>query len=55
MVQVDESAETTGHYTDEELVLATKKARLQTEDDVEEEDEEIKMEEIISALKVVRK
>ena len=57
MVQVDESAETTGHYTDEELVLATKKAGLQTEDedDVEEEEEEIKMEEIISALKVVRK
>ena len=57
MVQVDESAVTTGSYTDEELVLAAKKARLQTEDDdnAEEEEEEIKMEELISALKVVRK
>ena len=59
MVQVDESALTTGSYTDEELVLAAKKARLQTEDDdntnTEEEEEEIKMEELISALKVVRK
>ena len=57
MVQVDESAVTTGSYTDEELVLAAKKARLQSEDNVnaEEEEEEIKMEEIISALKVVRK
>ena len=56
MVQVDESAVTTGSYTDEELVLAAKKARLQTEDDdnAEEEEEEIIMEELISAFKVVR-
>ena len=35
-------------------MLAAKKARLQTEDD-DNAEEEIKMEELISALKVVRK
>ena len=39
------------------VVLAAKKARLQTEDDdnAEEEEEEIKIEVLISALKVARK
>ena len=56
LVSVDQNAETTGSYTDEELMDAAKKRRETTqEEDDDEVQEDLTIPEVISALKIVRK
>ena len=59
VVSVDEDLETTGELTDEELVIAAKRRRGDQEEDEAEMEEQVEQEptvnEIISALRIVRK
>ena len=55
LVSVDQNAETTGSYTDEELMNVAKSRETTQEEDDDEVQEELTIPEVISALKILRK
>ena len=55
LVSVDQNEETTGSYTDEELMDAAKRRETTQEEDDDEVEEDLTIPEVISALKIVRK